>query len=82
MSNSCTELRIIRDLKRNNFCLGLSEFDLIKSNFNDVNETIVYLSTKHGVLKEFLTRYENDRLKIYHSLIKLIDQLDVYLKSI
>jgi hypothetical protein len=45
--------------------LGLSEFNLIKTNFDDINETLVYLSTKHGVLKEFLTRYENARLKIY-----------------
>ncbi len=26
---------------------------------------MVYLATKHNVLKEFLTRYENDRLKVY-----------------
>lgn len=38
---------------------------MIKSNPQDIKETIVSLSTKHGVLKEFLTRHENDRLKIY-----------------
>lgn len=37
----------------------------MKSNLEDVNESIVYLSTKHGVLKEFLTRYENNHLKIF-----------------
>ncbi|CAF3272170.1 unnamed protein product, partial [Rotaria sp. Silwood2] len=37
----------------------------MKTKFDDVNETIVYLSSKHGVLKEFLTRYENDRLRVY-----------------
>jgi hypothetical protein len=47
------------------FSLGLSEFDLIKIKSDDINETTVYLSTKHGDLKEFLTRYENDYLKIY-----------------
>ena len=45
--------------------LGLSEYDLIKSNFDDINESAVYLSRKNGVLEEFLTRYENDRLKVY-----------------
>ncbi|CAF4230374.1 unnamed protein product, partial [Rotaria sp. Silwood2] len=44
---------------------GIAEFDLMKTKFDDVNETIVYLSSKHGVLKEFLTRYENDRLRVY-----------------
>ena len=48
---------------------GLSEFDLMKTNTDDKNvppyETSVYLVTKHGILKEFLTRYEIDRVKIY-----------------
>ncbi|CAM4954510.1 unnamed protein product [Rotaria socialis] len=44
---------------------GLAEFNVTKTNIDDVNESIVYLSSKHGVLKEFLTRYENDRLKVY-----------------
>lgn len=30
-------------------------------------QTSVYLVTKHGILKEFLTRYEIDRLKIFSS---------------
>ncbi|UJR21346.1 hypothetical protein I4U23_024439 [Adineta vaga] len=37
----------------------------MKTNLEDINETTVYLSTKHGVLKEFLTRYENNHLKIF-----------------
>jgi hypothetical protein len=49
--------------------LGLSEFDLMKTNTDDTSlppyETTVHLVTKHGILKEFTTRYENDRLKIY-----------------
>ncbi|CAF1123407.1 unnamed protein product [Adineta ricciae] len=44
---------------------GFSDFDFMKSNLEDVNESIVYLSTKYGVLKEFLTRYENNHLKIF-----------------
>ena len=48
---------------------GLSEFDLMKTNTDDKSvppyETSVYLVTKHGILKEFLTRYEVDRVKIY-----------------
>ena len=44
---------------------GQSEFDLMKTNANDVNESPAFLSSKHGVLKEFLTRYENERLQIY-----------------
>lgn len=44
---------------------GLSEFELIKSNSHEIKTIPVYLSTKHGILKEFITRYENDRLKIY-----------------
>lgn len=48
---------------------GLSEYDLTKTNTDDTilppYETIVHLVTKHGILKEFLTRFEHDRLKIY-----------------
>ncbi|CAF3565081.1 unnamed protein product [Rotaria sordida] len=44
---------------------GIAEFDLMRTKFDDVNETIVYLSSRYGVLKELLTRYENDRLKVY-----------------
>jgi len=47
---------------------GLSEFDITKSNTDEIihqpYETNVHLVTKHGILKEFLTRYENDRMKI------------------
>ncbi|CAF0890451.1 unnamed protein product [Rotaria sp. Silwood1] len=46
---------------------GEAEFDLTKTKFDDVNETIVYLTSKYGLLKELLTRYENDRLKVYPS---------------
>ncbi|CAF4291670.1 unnamed protein product, partial [Adineta steineri] len=41
-----------------------SEFDLMKTNSDEKNETIAYLSSKHGVLKEFRTYYENNRLKV------------------
>ncbi|CAF3403123.1 unnamed protein product [Rotaria sp. Silwood1] len=48
---------------------GLSEFDLMKTNTDDINlppyEKTIHLVTKHGILKEFLTRYETDRIKIY-----------------
>lgn len=41
----------------------------MKSNHDDRNlttyETPAHLVTKHGMLKEFLTRYETDRLKIF-----------------
>ncbi|CAF1367503.1 unnamed protein product [Adineta steineri] len=43
---------------------GQSEFDLMKTNSDEKNETIAYLSSKHGVLKEFRTYYENNRLKV------------------
>lgn len=45
--------------------LGLSDFDFAKSDPDDNNEAIVYLSTKHGLLKEFATRYENNHLKFF-----------------
>ena len=58
-------------LSSSSFRLGLSEFDLMKSSTDESNlapyETSVNLVTKHGILKEFLTRYETDRLKIYSS---------------
>ncbi|CAF0775359.1 unnamed protein product [Rotaria sordida] len=48
---------------------GLSEFDLMKTNTEDINlppyERTIHLVTKHGILKELLTRYETDRIKIY-----------------
>jgi len=41
----------------------------MKTDTDDINlppyETTVHLVTKHGILKEFLTRYEIDRVKIY-----------------
>lgn len=41
----------------------------MKADTDDTNhapyQTKVHLVTKHGILKEFLTRYEADRLKIY-----------------
>ena len=56
---------------------GLSEFDLMKSDTDDSNhlpyETTVHLVTKHGILKEFLTRYELDRVKIY-SISNLLEK--------
>ncbi|UJR28095.1 hypothetical protein I4U23_009350 [Adineta vaga] len=57
---------------------GLSEFDLMKSDTDDVNlpsyEANVHLVTKHGILKEFLTRYESDRVKIF-SLPNALDKI-------
>ncbi|CAF0962222.1 unnamed protein product [Adineta ricciae] len=48
---------------------GLSEFDLMKNDVDDANlppyEANVHLVTKHGILKEILTRCETDRVKIY-----------------
>ena len=48
---------------------GSSDFDLMKSHSDENHlppyETTVHLVTKHGILKEFLTRYELDRMKIY-----------------
>jgi len=61
----------LKKQKINDICylLGLSEFDLMKTNTDDTNllpyKTTVHLVTKHGILKEFLTHYEIDRLKIY-----------------
>ncbi|CAF3289073.1 unnamed protein product [Rotaria socialis] len=56
---------------------GLSEFDLMKTNTDDLDlqpyETTIHLVTKHGILKEFLTRYETDRIKIY-SITSTIDR--------
>ena len=64
--NGGTYIRLALDLEIYIGCFsGLSEFDLIKSNPHEIKEIAVYLSTKHGILKEFLTRHENDRLKIY-----------------
>ena len=42
-----------------------------------MNETPVCLSTKHGVLKEFLTRYEQDRLKIYNKTSRCLFEIDL-----
>lgn len=51
------------------FIQGSSDFDLMKSQHDENHfppyETTVHLVTKHGILKEFLTRYELDRMKIY-----------------
>jgi hypothetical protein len=57
-SNHCFDLLV-----------GESEFDLMKNNTDDLNappyQAALHLVTKHGILKESLTRYEGDRLKIY-----------------
>jgi hypothetical protein len=49
----------------------------MKTNTDDTNfppyETTVHLVTKHGILKEFVTRYEIDRVKIY-SITNTVDK--------
>lgn len=45
----------------------MSDLHLVRTNPTDVNEAPAYLANRHGVLKGFLTRYEDERLKIYSS---------------
>lgn len=56
----------IKSITLIDFILGVAEFDVTKTGFDDITESIVYLANKHGVLKEFLTCFENDRLKVYY----------------
>ena len=57
----------------------------MKTNTDEINlppyETTVHLVTKHGLLKEFLTRYDTDRMKIY-SINNTVDKNARYLFEI
>lgn len=48
-----------------NLLLGISEFDLIKGDTTESTIAPAFLSTKRGFMKSFVTRYENESLKIY-----------------
>lgn len=49
----------------------------MKTNTDEINlppyEKTIHLVTKHGILKEFFTRYETDRVKIY-SITNTVDK--------
>ena len=69
--NSRSILRITSEIRNSHVQLslflfqGISELDLTKINTDNVNEIPAFLSSRYGILKGFLTRYEDDRLKIY-----------------
>lgn len=43
----------------------MSQFDSTPPNDTNINQVPAFLTSRHGILKGFLTRYENECLKIY-----------------